>query len=355
MPDLYEVIENAVSDSDLPPEVPETPDTPEVDLAPETPETPAEPAAEVPATPEATPAAPVAVDPFEKIAGMPQNGPSGKENRIPYSRVKKISENAVKEARTKWEAEHLNPATGKVTEYEAKLKEHGDRLAQVDQFENIMTTDGPRFLQMLASIPIYKDFFAKVEEAFAALDGKAHTPARGAAPVVAPGAEMPEPDQQLSDGTTVYSMEGLKALLAWQAKQVEDRVSKQVGERYKGIESEWQAQQRINSVIPQVRLQIEEARTWEGFTEHEDKVVKALQEDKRLSLEGAYRRVVLPLLKDKFTTDRTKIREEILAELKGAPKATSGPTGSVKAAPSDDGGPRTIEEIIKEQVKTIKR
>ena len=79
--------------------------------------------------------------------------------------------------------------------------------------------------------------------------------------------------------------------------------------------------------------------------ENEADITLALQQDQRLSLEGAYRRVVFP----KITAERNTMRESILKEIKGAPTATAAPNRGFRASPSS-GGKKSLEQIIQEQV-----
>lgn len=356
MSDLFEVIEDAVTDS-------ETTDTLESTQTDPTPEPTAEVSTEgnveaTETTPEPTPAAatevpsPTAVKTdfkpdFDKLIGVSQRTSDGRENRIPYSRVTKIVGKAVKDAQTAWEKTHLTPTTARAAEYEAKVKDYETRLERVSQFESVMVNDVEKFLGMLSTLPAYKPFFAKIEAAFAGQpQAQTGQPAAAAAQVED---QMPQPDQTLSDGTTVYSMEGLKALMDWQAKQVENRVTKQVEERYRPIESQWQAEQRRAALIPQVRSQIDEARKWPMFSENEDAIVKALQADPRVSLEGAYRQVVFP----RMQADRDKMRAELIRDMKKAPTSTSAPASAAKATPTTAAGPRPLEDVINEQIAKL--
>jgi hypothetical protein len=155
-------------------------------------------------------------------------------------------------------------------------------------------------------------------------------------------------------------MDGLKQLNAWNREQARKETLAEVEKKFGPIESEWQAHKRIESLRPVVNAQIEEARTWEGFGDNEAEIVQALKNDQRLSLEGAYRKVVLPKLKSaweqektRLVPERNKLREEILAEIKSAPRSTAVPSVSSKATPSS--GPKSLEDIITEQIQQLKR
>ena len=343
---LEEVIENATSDAELPPEPVEIPDveTPEPEPSPEPTDTPVtgdlpfEPKTDADA-PAAQPAKPV--DDFEKKFGIPALSSTGRENRIPYSRVKKISEKAAAEARKETEATF----TPKVTEYEGKIKTYEERLERVDRFEEIMAKDPDKFLNLLSQLPVYAPFFKAVRDL-----AEGRQPEAQATPQTPEANGRPAPDQKLSDGTMVYSMEGLDALMAWQADQIEKRVTKQVEERYKPIESEWQAHQHMQQVLPQVKAQITEARTWAHFTDNETEIVEALKKNKSWSLERAYQSVVYP----KIVADREKMRAELLKEVKQAPiRSTSVSAQATKAGTPASSGPRDLEDVIREATKGL--
>lgn len=360
MSDLEAVIEDSIADATAQVDTDPTPevDTP-VETAPEVPEAHVEATEETPEeagevqSPAAKPVVETKVDDFDKKHGL-QAQIGGRENRIPYSRVKKIVEKAIADRRKEVEGEF----TPKVSEYETKVKGYEERLARVDQFEKIMVNDPDKFLNMLSTVPAYRDFFRAIEQAFSPQSQTPAAPQEVKAPV---GEAMPEPDQPLPDGTRVYSMDGLKSLLEWHGKTVESKVTKQVEDRYKPIEAEWQTNQRIQAVIPQIQAQIADARTWDNFTENEAEIVKVLQGDRNISLERAYQKVVLPKMqaawaeKEKtLAADRNKVREEVLAELKKAPRSTSAPSTGSKPVASTSNEPRSLEDIIAEQVKTLK-
>lgn len=364
--DLTTVIEDSLTDASLPAE-PTTNDVPEVEATPDPAvETPSEPileaqeavveAAAEPAQTEAEKKSRSKVfDDFDKKFGLEATYPnSGRENRIPYSRVKKIAQKAVRDARKEWEAE----TTPKSQEYETKVKSYEERLARVDQFEKVMVNNPDQFLEMLSTLPAYKQFFAAIEDAFTKAQApQTQTQVQETQQV---GDDMPQPDVQYPDGSLVYSEKQLRALNAWNREQAKKETLEEVNRRFAPIESEWQAQKRIDALKPAVTAQINEARTWKGFTENEAEIVKVLQTDPRISLEGAYRKVVMPKLeaqweaeKQRLVPDRNKIREELLQELRNAPKSTAVTTSATKASPVSE-GPKTLEQIIAEQIKTLK-
>lgn len=366
MSNLEDVILAAVEDNDLPadptPEVDQT-DSPEpvetletpVEAAPEAVEPiVADPSPEVPSPAESVPEVkpdakekPKKED-FDTKYGLEPTSPSGRENRIPYTRVKKIADKAVRDAKKEWTSEY----EPKLAESEAKNRDYETKLERVSRFEDVMINKPDQFLDMLSTIPAYQHFFRTIEQAMSG-----HMPAQAAPPQADPADERPAPNQKLSDGSMVYDEEGLDALMAWQSRQIESKITKQIEDRYKPLESEWETQQQARQneqrdaqVLSKVRADITEARTWNLFSENETEIVAALKTNPALSLEGAYRKVVFP----KLVADRNKIREDVLNEVKRAPRSTSVVAGATKATPST-GEAKSLEEIIAEQVKTLPR
>lgn len=270
-------------------------------------------------------------DPFEKEHGIQAKMSGDRENRIPYSRVKAIVGKAEQKVRKEFE-----PITAQVKDLQAKWSQAEPRLRQVDQFEKIMVNEKMKFLQMLTTIPGYKEIFDGMAGAAAGAGKPAQT-----APV---GDDMPQPDQELSDGSRVYSLDGLKTLMEWQAKKTEDRVTQQISKKYQPIEEAWQLRQQEIELMPVIKQQIDEARTWHLFTENEDDITKALAENAQLSLEGAYRQVVFP----KLITDQTTMRQKLLKEINAAPRgSTSAAARSVRPG-TIPAGPRSLEDVIAE-------
>lgn len=340
---LNDVVADSVDDAAFDASVPDT--TPDVtsDPAPDI----VDPAVEVSADPAADPLADPLADPtqqdeFEKRWGIPARSVTGRENRIPHSRVKQMVSKAeadtvarlTKELEGKWATER--------TPLETKVKDYEDRLTKVAQFEQVLENDPKTFLTMLSQVPAYKEFFDYVNQLARS----------GAQPSATPQtpAGMPQPDQTLADGTKVYSMEGLQSLLQWQADNVEQRVTQRVQQHYAPIEQEWQQQQRIAQIVPVIEKQIAEARTWPHFSELEPQVIQLLKSDPSITLERAYVKAFQEHQLPKLSADRNRVRTEVLAELKQKPVSSSAPVNPVRpnARPAEG---RSIEEIIKDSLR----
>lgn len=341
--DLEQIIADSVNDANLETETVDS--TSEVETSPETPveatETASEETSEVEAGEDTTsvevesPAARAAKQEKDTLEGIPAHGASGRENRIPHSRVTKMVAKAVKDAEDKF--------APKLQEYESKVADYEGRLQKVAEFENLMINDSQKFLQLLNQLPQFQELLKPV---FAPKPA-AETVAKEAVPE---DDGMPQPDYVLADGSKVYSMEGLKQLNAWNRakarEEARNEVLAEIDKRFGPIEKSFQAHRQFEELAPKIQAQIAEAKTWPLFNENENEITQALQQDRRLSLEGAYRKVVFP----KITADRNKMREQIMAEIKKAPTSTAAPSRVVKSAPVA-GGKRSLEDIVRAQAE----
>lgn len=360
---LESVIEDSLTDA-ITPEVTETPvETVEVtetptpdstgDVAPDATEAVPEPIKAEATLEVASPGAKAEKpeeDDFAKKHGLPPQTVSGRENRIPYPRVKKIVEKAEKEAvaaaRKVWEGE----STPKLAELNTKVTDYETRLTKVGEFEAVMTTKPREFLGMLSELPAYKEFFDFVNQA---IQAQGATPqAQGQAAAV--GDDMPQPNEQLPDGSMVYNDAGLKALQDWQAARIEAKLTKayearlaEVDKQYAPLRQKWEADQHLARIQPQIQKQIEDARKWPQFNENEDEITKALQADNTLSLEGAYRQVVIP----KLQANRDTMRHSLLEEIKKVPQSTSTPIRGATKPNQAPVGPQSTEDIITQSLK----
>lgn len=284
------------------------------------------------------------------ISKIPAKEGSGRENRIPHSRVVKIANNAVKKA--------LAPVQA---ELDTAVRTHSDYKTRVEKFESIMLNDKPRFIEMLRKIDGYSALFDKKPDA----------------PAFDPATKMPEPDADLGDGKKGYSPDGVKALMDWvrssATAEAEARAKKALDERFSPIEKERKdredKERAYQEDLKSVDSQLAEMADWEGFKEHEAAILKALHEDtekafadakragkdpvfKYKSVRDAYRQIVLPTLK----ADRLRVRKELIEELKKAPVSTSTTTPAKNPANSkvNDGKPRDLDEVVREAMASIK-
>lgn len=309
-------------------------------------------------------------DEFEKLVGMPKEGVGGRENRIPYSRVKKIVDKRASEVEGglaevvlgrklndgEKAADAVKAHVAQIPELQTKIADYEGRLQQVGEFENVLANDPERFMGMLEKLPAYSRVFDLIGKGLEFEKGSA-APQAEAAPPADPNADMPQPDEELSDGSMVYSMAGLQKLLAWNSQQTEARVAtayeaklKGLSDKYDPVVTEWQENKRIAAARPIIEKQLADARKLPLFNESEDEILEVLRNDKRISLEAAYNKVVMP----KLVAERNNIRESVIKELKTAPTATSVVSRAATKA-VDPNKPKSVEDIIREQVQTLKQ
>jgi hypothetical protein len=264
------------------------------------------------------PAAPADVDPLAAELGLK---PGARDNRIPYSRVQKI----VTKAQERHAAE-IAQHTARIQQFEQERATYQAQMQALrvaeenpEQFLRAMAEADPRYGQLLAS----------------ALQQKQAATGQPAA------TEKPQPDVLNGDGTLAYSLEGLERLAEWKADQRVRALEQRYEQRFGPIERDYRAQAQLNAAIPRVQAQIAEAQTWPLFEESKAEITAALQSDRSLSLDAAYRKVVFP----KIQSNRDAMRAEILAEINRKPAAASGVvSGSAPAAAS---GPMTTEDIVR--------
>lgn len=277
--------------------------------------------------------------------GIPSHT-NGRENRIPYSRVKEIVKGAEKRA--------IEPLTKELNELRPLRdlnKQYEERLTAVGQFEQILTTDVEKSLQMLSTLPAWRPFFEQLNQLASGGTGATQPTAAGAAPrsTMQDSDPMPQPTEDDGQGGKVYSMQGVQDLMAWTARQAKQQTLSEVEKTYAPLKQEYEAQQRYNKLVPVVNAQIAEARKWEKFNENEAEIVKFLNENPTASLETAYRQVVVP----KLRTDVTAIRKQVMAELQQRPVASTSvaPGATRPGTQTPAPGTRNMEDVIRQAMQ----
>jgi hypothetical protein len=201
-------------------------------------------------------------------------------------------------------AERFDPA-----DVEAKLKFaealESDPAAIYERLGNVLRND-----------PRYADRFAKPP-----------------APAPEP-AKRPEPDVLLDNGTLVYSDKQALALAEWQNEQTLRRVE----EAYGPIRKHFEGQRAWSDALQRTAGQLEEARaSWPMFSESEQDmkayIASELKAGRRVSLDVAYRRVVVPKLQARESQARAEERQRVLAELKQKASVQSDERPVAKAKP----------------------
>lgn len=272
----------------------------------------------------------------------PAKDDKGKENKIPHSRVVKISANAAKKAvldlvssvaevvgfdKTKVTPENFSQAMQSVAGEVVTLR---GRVAAMDELGPIMESDGEAFIRILA-----KSNPEQYERFLAVIDGGEG----GKKPTATEEDPEPLPDipYTLPDGTkgTTYSLEGQRKREAWLIRNVKREIMADYDKRLKPIEDEKktiaQTERENQQLAINLKDLIDEMRTYEGFTENEPAIQTHLATiDKKVpfskAIRQAYNAVVVKKLKDDAANARTKAMEE----LKKAGRPTGTPVGGAQ-------------------------
>ncbi len=180
---------------------------------------------------------------------------------------------------------------------------------------------------------------------------------------------MPAPDLRLPDGSTTYSLDGLKALLAWNTQQVENKLLPQMDERLKPV-AEWDKQQKQREqqqqLTTQVSGQMQAAASWPMFgalaadgslTPFQTEVLAELQKDSEAA--QAQRRRPTMTLREAYleVKDRhqqpDKVRERVIAELQ-TPRAAPALGRQATDAPKKT-GPVSTQDIARQVIAKAER
>jgi hypothetical protein len=211
-----------------------------------------------------------------------------KNNRLPYDRVKAIFKNQQKKL--------TDAHTAEVSTYQQQLQ-------NVAELNRIVATEPERFIEILKDkYPAYRNYF--VAPNGANVSTQSTTTADAGMP------QKPQPTVELPNGQMTYDADGFEKLAEWKT-QVKEYEAQQKAKREEAV---------IQSAHTIVTQQLADVATWEGMTEENQKLMgAAMKADPNLSLEGAYRKIVVPKLK----VDKNKLREELLAEIQNQPHSTS--------------------------------
>lgn len=344
------------AEGDEAPEGDETPDDEadgDEDDAAETPEGD-EPDAEEVAKAEAAAKA-VTTDEFDKLLDelgfrAPKKGQ--KVNRMPLDRVRARMKTALK----KYAATR---DTG-VSELNTKLTAHQARIDEMDRVEALIKSsdadpaNARKYVELLAGFhPAFKAFLAEPQAPPLSADAEVQ------AAITKLGAK-PGPDIDYKDGTFGYSPEQMEKREQWLSDmaeiKAEARAVRRMEPRLSSIEQERKTAEQQAKDAPRIAAQLDVRRTMWGphFVADEKKgyegsEILAYQRAHKCSFDEATAAVILP----KLIADRTKMRQDILAEFsrkrkkvaKTAPQATRRSVGKV--------GPQSNTDVVHAKLKKL--
>lgn len=212
------------------------------------------------------------------------------------------------------------------------VRTKAEKLAWAEKFEPERVTQATTILDWLDRDPAgahaYLTRQLENRGVLARQQQAPHTPE----PHTDPQTGEPLADITLEDGRKWYSEQQLRRHAQWQRAEIMREIDP-LKKFAQGTQTTLQAQQ-------DARDQIAEAESWEGFNENAKEIYAELMRDKRLTLQGAYIRVVPKLL-------RMNNRRELVGELKQKVHAgTHNPASS---------GTRTSEDVSKVSTRELVR
>jgi hypothetical protein len=225
---------------------------------------------------------------------------------------------------------------------------------------NLMEKDPEALVhKVLMHDPRYRAIF----ESFAK---PAAAPAAAPAPQSAPPAptEKPAADVLLPDGSVGYSAQRASELIEWRiaqertaAEQREAALAKRIEQfeqQFEPIVREREDTAQFNAAVTRQRGVLEDARTnWPGFKDHEAAVRAEMFKpgNERMTLDQAYRKVVVPTLAVQRDQLRATLRAEILAEInKARPVVTRQGTPDVSAP---NPASMTTDQIVRAATRSL--
>lgn len=271
--------------------------------------------------------------PFAKEHGIKSKDARGGENKIPFSRVLKINENAVKKAKGEWEATILKPVTQKANLYE-------ERLNAIAETERIQFEEPRRFITMLTAIPGYRQLFDEISGGkFTAGGERVAKPADGTN--LAPDANDPMPTADAKDehGKVVgWTHEGMEKRFAWERRQAAkvavETAKADLAKEFKPLRDRFDSVTASEKQATDIDGIISLAAKWPGFSENVTAILDEMGKGTELlktpqqmyaAVQDAYNAVMFGTLgKVKETEEERRARyfEEFEQGLRRAPRST---------------------------------
>ncbi len=275
--------------------------------------------------------------------GLKEPKEGERENRLPFKRVKKITENYGKKVAARYEAE-LAPLKTEVS----TLRQTAETVKNVDR---LIATDPDRYLTMLAGI--HPKLYGKYLQGGTVAAPAGDKPAPKAESKLGP---RPAADHKFEDGSMGYTPEQHEKLLDWvAAKAKEDALVEaraELDQRFKPLDDERKGREEFHKQVDDVKAEtarIREAYGPEVLAKYENQIVEHMKKNPTMSASKAAREIIMPALQ----ADRNKMRTEILVETKERPKAAkTAPVDTSKSTEEDN--PTTIEGVIAKSIAGLK-
>jgi len=188
---------------------------------------------------------------------------------------------------------------------ESTRKKYEDELGWARNYEREQVTNAQNLWNWADRDPIgfYRWFESQIKMN---PDYRDHlTPAQEQAQQAPPETpQLPQADLVTNDGERVFSAGQAESLVRYYVEQLRQEFLGKV----EPVAQQFQQQQREMQATTEARKELAEAETWPYFDDFAEDIYHAMNKDRRLSLDGAYRRVVLPRI-------RQIERQSVLSEL----------------------------------------
>ncbi len=179
---------------------------------------------------------------------------------------------------------------------------------------------------------------------------KTEQPSASSAARVDTGNANVEPDYRAEDGTGFYSEKTLQALLERRDATLRDEISKLVNPLQEAHQATVVRQIQEES-FANAKSQLDEAMTWDGFSELKDQIRDLMRNDGRVTLESAYARLHKDWRKEQDKKLQAETRQTVLAELKNkAPIANTAMPGASTPSAKSNRSPRTLDQRFDEAI-----
>lgn len=143
----------------------------------------------------------------------------------------------------------------------------------------------------------------------------------------------PLPDRIISEtGEQLYSAQQTGRLIDWAMERLEQRLKP-----LESLTGNFQARSEAQQAIAEAEA------SWPYFKDHVEAIFTELNKDKRLSLEGAYRRVVMPKI-------RQLERETVLTEMRTRSNASTTNPASASAPQTEDLTKLPLRELLRREM-----
>lgn len=285
-----------------------------------------------------------------------RENPKLAKGRIPVVRHQAV----LTKARAEAEAA-MQPLRQAAEEYRSEGTQARLKLAALAE------SDPDRFMSVVLHDPRYRQVIESIARNLPKADAEPAKVAKAPAAAVEVEEALPEPKPDVlnDDGSFGYSQAQAAAHVRWQVQQERIRLqqhTKALEQKIAAIESQHKKtleQQTHTAIVQDARVRmstlLQTAReTWAGFKEHEKEIGAELKKpgNERVTLDEAYRRVVMPKLAVTRETLKAQIRKEVLAEINKAPaKAPVTRPSSPDTTGVATSGPLSTEQIVRQQLR----